>query len=248
MTTTLYIDVDTGKVSRTVGGPSLTGLKLFLRDVLSLRLGFVQDGVAITSTVLADVPTLKVGLRSRPGIGSLLALATSYTVSGQLALVTFSLNTAELVAVFAALETTTETAAFTFEVEVTSADEATRQTFCQLPAIVGREVNTTTDTAPTLETAGLYVLRSALFDANGYGVTNRFTNFRPDLLGVSGGAGYLDGLTTSILPVPFLVTLYIAGELQDWLLETSTAATGESVQRPSDYNAATNTKVWTRKR
>ena len=49
MSNTLYIDVDSGKVSRTVGGAPIPALKVFLRDILALRIGFVQDGTAITS-------------------------------------------------------------------------------------------------------------------------------------------------------------------------------------------------------
>ena len=249
MSNTIHIDVDSGKVSRTIGGAPLPSLKVFLRDILALRIGFVQDGVAITSTILAGPATIKVGLRSSPGAATLLALATSYTLSGELALVTISLNTAELVAYFTDdVDAETDSANFVFEVEVTASDESTRQTFCQLKTVVHREVNETGDTAPSVETESLYTLRSALFDASSRGVSPAFVNFRPDVLGLSGGSGYLDGIVTTNLTVPTLIVIYVAGELQDWLLETSTAATAEGIQRPLDYNGSTNTRVWTRKR
>lgn len=59
--------------------------------------------------------------------------------------------------------------------------------------------------------------------------------------------GSLEAQPTAALPVPSLRTLYLGGELQNWVLETSTAATGPGVQRPNDFNVSTNPKVWTRK-
>ena len=60
-------------------------------------------------------------------------------------------------------------------------------------------------------------------------------------------------LPTAGLSVPALRTIYLpaaAGdELQDWLLVAGTDATvAGQVQRPADYDAATNPRVWFRKR
>lgn len=242
MTTTLYIDVDTGKVSRTVGGPPLTGLKMFLADVITVSLGFTRDGAAITSTVLASAATLKLGLRARPYAGDILALATSYSLAGETATLTLDLNTAELSTYFSdEVEASTDSAVFVLEAEVTSADGSTRQTYAQLRCVVAREVN------PDSDYASLYVLRSVMFDASSRAISPCFVAFRSDVLGLTGTGG-LASLVTTTITVPFLATIYLSGELQDWMLETSTAATATGVQRPTDYNASTNTKVWTRKR
>ena len=53
MNLTLHVDVDTGKVSRTIGGAPLTSLPLYLGDIHPLSIGFVQSGVANTNTVLS---------------------------------------------------------------------------------------------------------------------------------------------------------------------------------------------------
>lgn len=231
MTTTLYIDTDTGRVSRTVSGNTVPTLRFTLRDILTFKIGFVQAGTLVSSTVLAASATMKIGLKPYQGYSTVLALGSSYSLASELATMTVSLNTAELVAYFASLESTTLAANFILEVEVTAADTSTRQTFCQLPVTVWREVNSTDDTAPSV---------SALTLA-GYPI------WRYDITAVSTGTGCLDAVETVSLPVNTLYVIRVSGEIQMWLLETSTAATATGVQRPLDYNASTNTKVWTRK-
>ncbi len=65
----------------------------------------------------------------------------------------------------------------------------------------------------------------------------------------TGAAGSLETIATTALAVPTLHTFYNVGadERQDWLLATSTAANATGVQRPNDFNASTNPKVWFRK-
>ena len=71
--------------------------------------------------------------------------------------------------------------------------------------------------------------------------------------GFGDGAGSsLEALPTSGLATPALRTIYLpngAGELQDWLLLAGTTDTlPGQVQRPIDFDAATNAKIWLRKR
>jgi len=148
MTTTLYIDVNTAKLSRTNGGTPVTILHFFLRDLLSIQLAFVQNGTLVTSTVLAGSAVLKLGLKTSAGATTLMALANTYTLASQFAAVALSLNTEQLLAFFNALESDSITSGFIFEVEVTSLDGTSRQTFLQLPVTVSREVNTDFQIAP----------------------------------------------------------------------------------------------------
>lgn len=64
------------------------------------------------------------------------------------------------------------------------------------------------------------------------------------LEGADGDFTALSAIPTVGLDVPYAVRVYIGGNIQTWLLQTSTAATGPGVQRPNDYDGTTNTKVW----
>ena len=67
-----------------------------------------------------------------------------------------------------------------------------------------------------------------------------------------GAAGSLEALPTAGLSLPALRTIYLPGgngELQDWvLLAGTTATTAGQTQRPGDYDANVNARVWVRKR
>ena len=66
-----------------------------------------------------------------------------------------------------------------------------------------------------------------------------------------GAAGSLEALPTVGLNLPSLRTIYLPDpdELQDWLLAGGTAVTAAGqVQRPNDFHATANARVWTRKR
>lgn len=74
-------------------------------------------------------------------------------------------------------------------------------------------------------------------------LSTSFVNVR-QLSGLSGGAGYLDGIATVSQPVGCIVNWIDSnGQQESWILETSTVATGVGFQRPLDYSV-TNTKVW----
>jgi hypothetical protein len=74
----------------------------------------------------------------------------------------------------------------------------------------------------------------------------------------AGGSGSYDSTITSLallaaksttaLPGNTLLTVTINTEVQDWILNVTTLATTAGIQRPNDYNAITNTKVWIRRR
>ncbi len=82
-------------------------------------------------------------------------------------------------------------------------------------------------------------------------------DFAPALTSVGdGAAGSLEALPTLGLPLPALRTIYVPArdELQDWLLLGGTGADAAdpqgqpAVQRPNDFDAAANARVWFRKR
>lgn len=57
-------------------------------------------------------------------------------------------------------------------------------------------------------------------------------------------ASALEAIPTTGIAVPAMVRIMIGGVLQVWLLQSGTDATAPGVQRPSDYAASTNEKVW----
>jgi len=64
------------------------------------------------------------------------------------------------------------------------------------------------------------------------------------LEGVDGDVTALSAIPTESLTVPYLVDVLIGGNVQRWMLYTSTAATGPGYTRPNDYDGTSNTKVW----
>lgn len=71
-----------------------------------------------------------------------------------------------------------------------------------------------------------------------------FLRLVTQLEGADGDVTALSAVPTVDLDVPYAVRVYIDGNIQTWLLQTSTAATAPGVQRPNDYDGTTNTKVW----
>lgn len=245
----LYVDIDTGEVRRSLTGPVITGLVLYLRDILSLGIVYVQDGAAVTSTVLAGSAVQKIGLRAKPASTDLLALASTYTLADPVATATFSLNTAELVAYFADnFSEDIREADFFLELEVSAADESTRQTYWQGRVVVRRDVNQPGDITPPDVDASLYVLKGALFDGNGRGISPFYVAHRGEVTGrTGGGTANLDGIVTTTLTIPFAVLIRIAGTGELWCLDTGTdAEDGSFTVRPDDYNGLTNARVWKR--
>jgi hypothetical protein len=245
----LYVDIDTGEVRRSLTGPVITGLVMYLRDILSLGIVYVQDGAAVTTTVLAGSAVQKIGLRAKPSDADLLALASTYSLAGDIATATFSLNTSELVDWFTDnLSTDVRESAFFLELEVSAADESTRQTYWQGTVMIRRDVNQPGDiTPPDVDTA-LYVLKGALFDGNGRAISPFYVAHRGEVTGrTGGGSANLDGITTTTLTIPFAALIVIAGSGEIWQLVSGTdAEDGTFIVRPDDYHGTTNPRVWKR--
>lgn len=245
----LYIDIDTGELRRELTGPVYTGILFYLRDIIAMEVVFTQDGSEVTSTVLAGSAVMKLGLRSRPGSATILALSTSYTLAGQVASATFSLNTSALVDHFTSnIPPGSIDGAFVFEVEVTAADESLRRTYLQVGATVRRDVNQPADTNPPAVDTALYVLKGALFDGNGRAISPYYVAHRGEITArTGGGSNALDGITTTNLTVPFAVLITIADSGELWRLNTGTdAEDGSFIVRPDDYDGITNPRVWKR--
>jgi hypothetical protein len=245
----LYIDIDTGELRRELTGPVYTGILFYLRDIIAMEIVFIQDGAQVTTTVLAGPAVMKLGLRSRPGSATILALATTYTLAGQIASATFSLNTSALVDHFTSnIPAGSVDGAFVFEVEVTAADESRRRTYLQVAATVRRDVNQASDTNPPAVDTALYVLKGALFDGNGRAISPFYVAHRGEVTArTGGGSNALDGIVTTTLTVPFAALITIAGSGELWLLATGTdAEDGTFIVRPDDYDGTTNPRVWKR--
>lgn len=116
--------------------------------------------------------------------------------------------------------------------------------------MVRQPVDTADDTNPSAADVALYVLKASLFDASGDGVSNRLCSFRGEIVGrTGGGATKLDGITTTVLTAGrtcFIIR--IAGSGEGWVLEADavTAADGQWIVDPVDFNAMTNAKKWKR--
>jgi hypothetical protein len=138
----LYIDVDTGEGRTSLTGPIRQRRKFFVNDSVPLNIAFIQAGALITSALLqAGAATMKVGIRQKPGQGSILAVVTSYSLVAQEAQVVLPMNDSGLVAYMAALPPTQNEAEFMLEVEVATSGPTTRCTYFQSPCLIGREVN-----------------------------------------------------------------------------------------------------------
>lgn len=144
-----YIETTTGAVSLTATGPALPSLSFYLRDISALDIVFLENGSECTSTVLTGTNILRTGLKSVPG-SLLLAGSSTHTLEGEVATVTLSLNTAELLAYFESnIPGGASSSAFLFEVEVSNPDNTARATYAQLPAVVQRSVLDPDDEDPT---------------------------------------------------------------------------------------------------
>lgn len=168
MSKPLYIDVATGLVRASLTGPVASRIKFFLRDVIPLRVAFVENGVNVTSDVLETAElmpaSLKIGIRAKPGEGSILALATIYTVVDGEARITLNLNTEDLVTYMTnEVPASEREAELTLEIEVSSNTDSKIVTYYQAPCVIGKEVNVSDDDPPIpAAEADDYVKRSEL--------------------------------------------------------------------------------------
>lgn len=112
-------------------------------------------------------------------------------------------------------------------------------------------------TANDLERSFLRALVTAPDSSAAATVTNNLpSGFSATISSVgTGAAGSLETVLTRGLSVPAIRAFYIAAtdEMQTWVLTSSTAANRldidnkPDIQRPQDFDAVTNPKVWSRK-
>lgn len=140
----LYIDITTGEARVSLDGPLRQRLKFFLNDLTPLRVAFVQNGVNITDTLLESGDAqLKVGIRAKPGQGTILAEAVSYSIVSSEAQVILPMNEGAMTAYFDDennVPLTQNEATLFLEIQVQNQAGTTRCTYYQEPCIVAREV------------------------------------------------------------------------------------------------------------
>jgi hypothetical protein len=220
----LYVDIDTGELRRSLNGPVFSGLTLYLRDILSLGIAYVQEGALVTNTVLAGSAVQKVGLRAKP-TGNLLALASTYTLANSIASTVFSLATQELVDHFANNCGPDQIVAdCLMEVDVTAADGTTRRTYFQGGVNVRRAVNVGDDVPVHLVLGGNFIPLPAV---TSYALAR--------------------AIVTAGRPLPTMFLFYIASTWESWTLRAK-AGSGEdddgvSFLEPDDYDADDNDVV-----
>lgn len=73
-------------------------------------------------------------------------------------------------------------------------------------------------------------------------------SYNSTVTSLTGSGTSLNAIATTSLTVGTPISILLSGELQDWVLTSSTSATTTGIQRPTDYNASTNAKVWIRRR
>lgn len=139
----LYIDVTTGEARVSLTGPIRQRMKFFLNDLTALKIAFVQNGAVVSAAFLeAGSSTMKVGIRAKPGQGSILAEATTYAYANPESDVILPLDATALTNYFSAnIPADQKEAEFHLEVQVTNAAATTRMTVYQSPCLIGREVN-----------------------------------------------------------------------------------------------------------
>lgn len=235
----IYVDVVSGKLLRYPNGPDAAALLFTSKDVLPFEVVFLDGAGPVTSTVLAGGATLKVGIKARPGASALLAFTSAFTVNDEVASGTLSLATAQVAAFFLSnVASGASGGQAVLEVEVSAADESTRETFIQHPCVIRREINATTDANPDVDVA-LYVLKTALFDVDNRAVAPQFLGYRSEITGRTGGvAGRLDYINDAVMSPNTAIFIKIAGVMELWVLETDsvTAADGVWIVDPVVFN------------
>lgn len=238
---TIYIDVNTG-VAQRADGSALPPFRFFERDILSLGIEFVSGATPVTATVLAGPAVMRLGIKQLGAGGVLLASCVTYTLVGNVAACVLSLNTNELIAYLAtSIAGNAREAQFLFEIEVTSADGSVCQTYHQSVCTVTKDVNVLGDLTPTPAVADLYVLKSALFDANGRAVSPYYVGFRGELA----TAADVRAMATAGCAVPYVFDASFSDDDRRYKVRTRVAETddGNFVLIPNDYNAGTNNVV-----
>lgn len=169
---TVYIDINTGNAQRADGSP-LPFFRFFQGDLKPINIVFVDGDTVVTSTTLEEGSAgLRIGIKVMGATGTLLAGVSSYDFASETASAILPLDTAEI-ATYLGLDVPTQqrSAQVLFEIEVTSSDGSTRQTFHQSVAALFREVIAADDTNPGAAPPG-----SAITDNEGNEITDNSGN------------------------------------------------------------------------
>jgi len=220
------------KVARSAAtGVSLPKASARQRAHLGLTFKFLETDEE--PALLDDATTFRLVIKGTP-TGDPFAFATAPTSSGADSYL-FEFASIDAAALRTALGDLTELKAFA-EIEWTLGDVIERVAF---PLPIQAAYLATDEEAP-----------DPLEEASETWLQERAALWYPGITGLTGGgATKLDGITTAG-KASLLATLYLASELQDWLLFTGTDAedSAAGIVRPDDYAATTNEQVWKRVR
>lgn len=138
----LFVDIDTGELRRSLGGSLVQRLVLTVNDILPINVTYVQNGVAVTSTVLAGSAAQYIGLISLNGEGVLLAQVKEHEVAEEVASSILNLDGEALTSFIAAnLGPDQWDTEAMFEIRVISEDSSRRHTYLQIRTTVRKDVN-----------------------------------------------------------------------------------------------------------
>lgn len=137
----LFIDINTGAISRSLGGEPIPALRFYANDILPLKITLVDSGVAVTSEYLTPGRILEISLHGFPlGTAPLFSNSASALVAEEIA-ISLDLTGTAITDHFddRVAANSVETDLF-FEVQITEPG-AYRQTFHQSRATVARDLN-----------------------------------------------------------------------------------------------------------
>lgn len=235
---TYYIDVATGELRASLGGPIAPPLFATQGDIISLPFGFCEydqnKGNTVTSNGTATIYT---SVKAAPG-GTLLANGTTYTFSGGIATCALSLNTTQLDDYFDD-NVPGQDARFWLEVRVMLSGQ--QRAYFLAPITIRRKILGTAD-APTTAGTDLFPLAA------------QTAQFRSDVLHMGDLKALATATSTGGLPTGKLIWYYdatanaigsgdLTGALVAFQLVSGTSTESSPwVLRPNDYHGTTNPK------
>jgi len=218
----------------------------------------IEVGVFFDAAEVADVSNLSfITLEIKPTGSGDIAPAPTATPDVQKIIASAALNAALTTVLWTAGATTDAHAVFLLSDAETNFS-GNKWILCYATTTAGHTVTlfagliafradggpSTTTPDPVLQDAWTKAESDARFGALGID----YPRVRLDITALTGGgAGTLDGLATTSVPVGYMVALRIGG-VPHWYILTAgtTAEASPSVIRPDDYHASTNAKVWLR--
>ena len=199
------------------------------RDNMKIDVVFVTDGVA---TDLGDgTESGKLGIKKAAGYGTdVLASAAAWTKTGTGASAVYSfsisLNTTEIDTAFVSeLDSVPAMLEIEWVVGLIRTSSNTLVVDLQNDVIRGDEGVPTAGNPPYPTPGNLIV-------------------WRPDITGLTGGAGKLESVQTFGVATGYLLVISTGGALGFYELQPGAATTGSGDVAPLDYDADTNSKKW----